>query len=183
MAIKIGQRMDHTFAEPLGLLSDCHRRIEHFLETLAVVTRQAAGGPLNPAQRAGLEAAIAYFATAAPKHTADEEASLFPRLRQTRDAAATAALAVVERLERDHGEADAHHRAVDGLVRRWLADDRLAAADAEALAAHLAALAAIYGPHIAIEDRELFPAAARLLSPEDLRAIGGEMAARRAAIK
>ena len=31
MPIQIGQGADHSFDEPLGLLSDCHRRIEQFL--------------------------------------------------------------------------------------------------------------------------------------------------------
>jgi hypothetical protein len=37
MAIQIGQRPDHDFHEPLGLLSDCHRRIEHFLRVFIAV--------------------------------------------------------------------------------------------------------------------------------------------------
>ena len=32
--------------------------------------------------RVALESALRYFREAAPKHTADEEESLFPRLRQ-----------------------------------------------------------------------------------------------------
>lgn len=36
-AYQIGQRVDHDFDEPLGLLSDCHRRIEHFLRALVTV--------------------------------------------------------------------------------------------------------------------------------------------------
>ena len=31
MLVKIGQPVDHGFDAPLGLLSDCHRRIEKFL--------------------------------------------------------------------------------------------------------------------------------------------------------
>lgn len=45
----------------------------------------------------------------------------------------------------------------------------------------LAALRAIYGQHIAVEDRELFPAAARLLSSSKFMEAGREMAARRRA--
>jgi len=40
MYLKVGQRSDHGFDEPLGLLSDCHRRIERFLKTLAAITDQ-----------------------------------------------------------------------------------------------------------------------------------------------
>ena len=180
MRIRIGQRPDHDFDEPLGLLSDCHRRIEHFLHVLVALERQAAGGPLTAGQRAGLEASLAYFATAAPKHTADEEESLFPQLKASADAAAAHALDTVARLERDHDEADRHHRAVDTLVRRWLAENGLNDGGVGDLREHLDALETIYREHIAIEDRELFPAASRLLSPSEIRDIGREMAARRA---
>jgi hemerythrin-like domain-containing protein len=179
MPIKIGQRPDHGFDEPLGLLSDCHRRIEHFLEVLARTAHQADGGPLADRQRAELDGALTYFETAAPRHTADEEASLFPRLRASGDPAAAGALETVERLERDHGAAERHHAEVDRLVRRWMTQNALDRVDLEALQGHLAALRAIYEPHIAIEDRELFPTAARLLSPTQIEEIGREMAARR----
>ena len=179
MRIQIGQRPDHGFDEPLGLLSDCHRRIEHFLQVLTAVADQAGGGALTPSYRTALEGALKYFATAAPKHTADEEASLFPRLRGTDDPAAVRALALVERLEHDHEEAQRHHDAVDALVRRWLQDDRLAPEETAELRAHLGRLQALYREHIDVEDNELFPAAARLLDADQLQQIGREMAKRR----
>ena len=43
----------------------------------------------------------------------------------------------------------------------------------------LAELQSIYREHIAVEDGFLFPVAAQLLSEDDLREIGREMAARR----
>ena len=179
MPIQIGQRPGHGFDEPLGLLSDCHRRIEHFLRVLHAVTAEAQGGRLTAPNRAALEGALEYFAVAAPKHTADEEASLFPRLRGTGDPAATEALALIERLQRDHEEADAHHAAVDVLVRRWLEDGALASARTAELQERLARMRLLYERHIRLEDEELFPAAARLLDPEQLRAVGREMAERR----
>ena len=84
MAITIGGPLDHTFDEPLGLLSDCHRRIEHFLHALVTIGQRAAK-TLAQADVVALEAALAYLATAAPRHTADEEESLFPRLRALSD--------------------------------------------------------------------------------------------------
>jgi hemerythrin-like domain-containing protein len=179
MAITIGSRPDHGFDEPLGLLSDCHRRIEHFLRVLVAIDERAAARPLTDAERAELQAALTYFATAAPRHTADEEDSLFPRLRESSDPDASRALEQITRLERDHDEADAHHRVVDGLGRQWLADGSLVPRAALELRAHLTALERIYERHIAVEDRELFPAAARVLSASGLREIGREMRARR----
>ena len=179
MPIQIGQPPGHDFDEPLGLLSDCHRRIEHFLHVLVVVDAEAAGGPLTLAHRGALEASLRYFAIAAPKHTADEEESLFPRLRGSSDPAAVAAMTLVDRLEHDHDEADAHHAAVGVLVQRWLTEDGLPPSDATELRERLAQLKVLYQRHITVEDEELFPAAARVLDDAQLRQIGLEMAARR----
>ncbi len=183
MPLKIGQQPDHTFDEPLGLLSDCHRRIEFFLEVLIAIDGRAEGGPLSSADRADLDRALAYFASAAPRHTADEEVSLFPRLRQCADPAAVRALEALAALEADHVEADRHHRAVDQLVRRWMAAGGLDAADRTELRDRLSRLQAMYGRHIDVEDHELFPAAARLLTDDQVREIGREMAARRKAAR
>jgi hemerythrin-like domain-containing protein len=179
MPITIGRRPDHSFDTPLGLLSDCHRRIEYFLAVLIAVDRRVDGGSLTQPHRAELEAALQYFATAAPRHTADEEESLFPRLRQSADPAAVQALETVERLARDHEKVEPRHAAVDRLVRQWLDRDRLEADEARALRGHLTELQAIYEQHIAVEDRELFPVAASVLSAAELADIGDEMAARR----
>jgi hemerythrin-like domain-containing protein len=179
MLIKIGARPDHGFDEPLGLLSDCHRRIEHFLEVLALVATSSDGDSLSRSQRVDIETALTYFAKAAPKHTADEEESLFPRLRASRDPAAVAAFATMTQLEVDHDVADAHHRIVDALLRQWMTDDRLDARDVATLRAHLTGLKALYAAHIAVEDRELFPTAGRLLPQDELIAVGREMADRR----
>jgi hemerythrin-like domain-containing protein len=181
MPIQIGRRPDHGFDEPLGLLSDCHRRIEHFLAVLLALVQHDSRGPLEEARRKDLEAALTYFATAAPRHTADEEESLFPRLRESDDRRASEAFEVIARLERDHDEAALRHADVDRLGRLWLTrvleDQEIAA-----LQSNLERLQALYAAHIAVEDRELFPAAARVLSAEQIQAVGREMAARRAAV-
>jgi len=180
MPIAIGRRPDHTFAEPLGLLSDCHRRIEHFLQVLTALAADSGDAPLTASRAADLEGALTYFAAAAPRHTADEEDSLFPRLRACADPRAADALETVARLEHDHVEAAEHHRAVDAIGRQWLADGIVSVSVRAELGGHLAALELIYRDHIAIEDRDIFPAAARLLAESDIQAIGREMMARRA---
>lgn len=179
MPIQINRRPDHDFDEPLGLLSDCHRRIEHFLDVLIAVHAKAADEALSASDRSALEGALQYFKTAAPRHTADEEESLFPRLRKSGDPAAVRALSVIDALEHDHDEANAHHEAVDMLIRRWLKDSPLVPAESAELGERLSALRTLYQRHIAVEDHDLFPAAARLLSEDQIRLIGREMAARR----
>jgi hypothetical protein len=43
MAVQIGARPDSGFDDPIGMLKDCHRRIERFLGILCQVARQAQG--------------------------------------------------------------------------------------------------------------------------------------------
>jgi hemerythrin-like domain-containing protein len=178
MPLQIGQPLDHDFDEPLGLLTDCHRRIEYFLNVLVTLT-STAGAPLTPEQWKEMEKAVNYFADAAPRHTADEEQSLFPRLRSMDDPRAAQALECIQELEHDHELAAAHHQAVDRFCRRWLDHGFLSDADMRNLQDRLAELQSIYREHIAVEDGWLFPVAAELLSDDKLRDIGREMAARR----
>src|SRR5579863_1509442 len=80
MPIQIGDKA-RSFSNPTGLLSDCHRRIEMFLRVLDRIAR-IIDRPLTTGDRSSLETALRYFRESAPLHTADEEESLFPRLRQ-----------------------------------------------------------------------------------------------------
>ena len=116
MPITIGKKPESSFMDPLGLLSDCHRRIEHFLGLLITVTADARGGVLSGEQREALGVALRYFREAAPKHKEDEERSLFPRMRESRDEQVRAALATIATLEEDHVVVDRGHVEVDALV-------------------------------------------------------------------
>lgn len=179
MNLKIGEPTSPTFQQPLALLSDCHRRVEHFLALLRRVAHDADGGPLNSLQHEALETALRYFREAAPKHTADEEDSLFPRLRALVTPEALAVLEKVRALEADHKTAGRSHEAVEIFGQLWLIQNHLGSDETAALKTHLDWLHALYSTHIAIEDSEVFPAAARLLADDDLNAVGREMAARR----
>ena len=177
--IRIGGQADHGFDEPLGLLSDCHRRIEWFLNAMLRVSREEKGGPLSATGRRALEQAVAYFKTAAPRHTADEEDSLFPLLRSSAAREAGEVMGVVDRLEDDHRLAEAAHETVDRLASRWLEAGELPGAELQGLIETLEGLQRIYQAHIAVEDRQVFPAASRILSPGQLEEVGRQMAGRR----
>jgi hemerythrin-like domain-containing protein len=175
MPVTIGAKLESDFSDPLGLLHDCHRRIERFSAVLAEIAVRRAGGPLTESERASLAAALRYFREAAPRHTEDEEVSLFPRLRE----ASGEGLDALERLETEHVTAQALHEELDLLGKRWLAENGL---DAEAAARFREAaqrLEALYAAHIEVEDNELFPRARRVLSARNLAEIAGEMKARR----
>ncbi len=179
--ITIGGKADHGFDEPLGLLSDCHRRIEWFLSAMLHVSREEEGRPLSAIGRRALEQAVAYFDKAGSRHTADEEDDLFPRLRAASSDEAAAVMAVVDRLEDDHRAAEAGHASVKRFVTTWLEKDRLAATEWRALVEALESLQRTYQAHIAVEDHQVFPAASRLLSDAQLEEVGRAMAARRGA--
>jgi hemerythrin-like domain-containing protein len=179
VAIIIGDKPDSAFDDPIGLLEDCHRRIEKFLDVLLTIAGQAQGNALTNEQRAAVETSLRYFREAAPKHTADEEESLFPRLRTSQPNEAKEKLWDLDHLHRDHLAADQNHRTVDELFRRWLADGLLSAPEFIRLWSLLNSLRDTYARHIKEEETQLFPSAARLLTLSDLQAIGFEMAERR----
>lgn len=179
MPVTLGARPDHGFDEPLGLLSDCHRRIERFLSALIDVSASQQGAQLGASGREVLLRATEYFRVAAPRHTQDEEESLFPQLRASNDPRIPAALALLERLEADHESAERNHSEVDALVARWLEAGALDAHAAQHLHNLLTELQAIYRDHIALEDAHIFPLAAEVLSKGAISRLGQEMAERR----
>jgi len=177
MPVQIGAKA-HSFSDPMGLLSDCHRRIEMFLRSLQRVAG-VIDGPLSEETRSALESALRYFRESAPKHTADEEKSLFPRLRQTHDPEVEEALATLDALEDDHRKTGALHAEVEDLGVQCLDRQPLTLKDAERFRKAVSDLASIYGKHIRVEDEIVFPAAKRGLSSPDQTAIANEMASRR----
>jgi hemerythrin-like domain-containing protein len=177
--LQIGEKPSPTFDDPLGLMSDCHRRVESFLRALIIVTEQANGCPLNEKQREGLQTALRYFSEAAPKHTADEENSLFPRMRALAYEEVEAALKKIDALEADHRVAGAAHETVERIGKRWLEQNQLPQNDVIDLVKQLRLLHGIYERHIAVEDNEIFPLAGKVLPTEQLAEIGREMALRR----
>lgn len=179
MYIQIGARREHGFDEPLGLLNDCHRRIERFLEALRRVAEDHAGQELGESERRVVETSLGYFREAAPNHTRDEEDSLFPRMRASADPRAREALRRLEELEADHVRADQGHAEVEELFGRWLEAGTPAPEDAGRLREVLSALAELYGRHIALEDAEVFPLAGEVLAAGELLQVGQEMARRR----
>ena len=149
-----------------------------FLAALEQAAERLASPP-DPAVSAGLATALRYFREAAPKHNADEEASLFPRLRATGKPAAAAALDLLARLEAEHRWADPLHAAVDRLGEKYLCEGPLTTAEADRFRAAVGELRHMYRQHIELEDSVVFPLASSLLSPAEQAAVAREMADRR----
>jgi hemerythrin-like domain-containing protein len=178
MPIVIGAKPESDFTDPVGMLGDCHRRIVRFLNVLVSLSKEN-GGPLSDEHRNLLATSLRYFREGAPKHTADEEESLFPRLRRLDVPGLEAVLARIDSLEQDHECAERSHVEVDRLGQLWLTNGRLSPEDASRLSTLLTQLTALYLHHIGTEDTQVFPFAASTLSSADRQAIGAEMAARR----
>ena len=173
MGIQIGAKLDSGFDDPIGMLKDCHRRIEHFLGILSTVVERAENRSLTEDEAAAVQAAINYFRTGGQRHTVDEEESLFPRL------VAAGGCGELEALEHDHAEAGQLHTDVEMLYQSWISGGSLDGLQLRRLQSSTTRLRNLYQAHIAIEDNTVFPKAAKMLNRSAIEAIGQEFRARR----
>lgn len=178
MGIQIGAKPDAGFDDPLGMLRDCHRRIERFLEIVCVVVARAHGREMTQEERAAIQAALSYFRAGGVRHTRDEEDSLFPRMRAA--GIDPVELEKVGGLEHDHRDADHLHAEVDRLYTLWLEKGILEPSDERALGSATNQLKALYSRHIEIEEKQVFPRAAENLDRAAIAEMGQEFRARRA---
>ncbi|HEX8710350.1 MAG TPA: hemerythrin domain-containing protein [Terracidiphilus sp.] len=177
MAVQIGAKRDSGFDDPIGMLTDCHRRIENFLRVLDLVRNRAKGRTLTDEESSAVQASLDYFRKGGRRHTADEEESLFPRLRKQ---LSEADFKELDGLEHEHQFADARHAEVDELYTRWISAGALNEAESARLATAVDELVRMYAGHIRIEEEVVFPRAARALDRETVKAIGDEFRKRRA---
>jgi hemerythrin-like domain-containing protein len=169
----LGEPGAPSFDDPLGMLRACHGRIERQLTTLERLARHLPEHGADADARAAAAAILRYFDTAAPNHHADEEASVFPRLI----ARVPEARDLIGRLERDH------HETFEPLWRklRPLLAGVAGGRRANLPPALVRRARAAYDEHIAVENERLLPLCAEAFAPEEIAAIGAEMAARRGA--
>ncbi len=176
MAIQIGAKPDSGFDDPIGMLKDCHRRIERFLDILCLVAERARARSLTGEERSAVQAALQYFHAGGERHTADEEESLFPRLREE---TAACNLEEIDRLEGDHRHAAGLHESVDWLYTAWISSGILEPDEQRRLQSQTQQLKQLYATHIQIEETVVFPRAAQVLNGPAIAAMGAEFAARR----
>jgi len=177
MPIQIGAQT-HNFDNPTGLLSDCHRRVEMFLGILERVAK-VIDCPMTHETSRALESALRYFREAAPKHTADEEESLFPKLRALHNPEVESVFSELDRLEADHRWAEPLHSEIERLGMQYLSTGYLSATEIDGFRSCVAKLAHMYKEHINVEDQLIFPLATKLLEQKEKAAIAQEMAERR----
>jgi hemerythrin-like domain-containing protein len=176
MAIQIGAKPDSGFDDPIGMLTDCHRRIEHFLQILCLVAERASSRVLTGEETAAVRASLEYFRAGGQRHNADEEQSLFPRLRA---ACGNEDSAEISGLEHDHQDAGTLHAGVEDLYELWIKSGRLSERDQEKLSSMTRQLQELYKQHIQLEEQVIFRRAAKVLDAETITAMGREFRARR----
>jgi len=165
------------FEVPLEMLAACHLRVHSQCRTLQRLVPHLAAHGADPQAREAAIAVMRYFDTSARHHHADEETDIFPALLES--IAGSDAVCLRELT----AALTADHRALEqcwGRLRRML-EAVASGAAATLAAADVQAFVDLYEKHIAREEAELLPMAARLLDETTLDRIGLAMRTRRGA--
>jgi len=150
------------FDDPIALLRACHNKILAHCDLLE--------GLLDSPDQAAATQVHRYFNTSAPLHHRDEEEDLFPRINGQ-------SLKIAELIHNLKKE----HQALDSL---WgaLATELKSQPEngfSEAFVTAAREFCRLNREHVAVENKDLLPVAAGILSNQDLGAVGETMAARR----
>ena len=160
---------------PLEMLSACHDRMARQCATLRRLVPHLALHGADQEARTAATNVMRYFDTSAINHHRDEEVDLFPALIESMAGSDAVCLhELTEGLTMDHRALEAHWQRLR-LILAQIAEGQsvlLESIDVEAFVG-------LYERHIEIEDTELLPMAARLLSDDALASIGRAMRERR----
>lgn len=163
------------FEVPLEMLAACHGRVQQQCELLLRLLEHLRTQGVDDQARDAARRVMRYFDTAARHHHADEEQDLFPALLEAM--AGSDAVCIRDMIARLAAE----HRA---LEQRWVGlraalravqDGDASALDEVAVRGFIDA----YTAHIAYEEAEMLPMAARLLDDAQIDTVGRAMRARR----
>lgn len=164
-----------SFEAPLAVLYACHQRIHKQCATLRRLVPHLQQHGTDMQAREAAAQVLRYFDTASVHHHADEEQDLFPALLESMAGSDAVCLrGLIDALRLQHRELDVCWQE----LRRVL--DRVAAGESVRLdGAAVEALTEAYAVHIAREEAELMPMAARLLDDNALHQMGVAMRERR----
>lgn len=158
------------FTDPLGLLRACHERILQHCATLERLVDHLRAHGVDSEARTAAGKIHHYFSTAGQHHHQDEEQDLFPRLAHQSLKLADR----VHRLRQDHARMGTLWQQLGPLLAT---PSRIT--DVDAFAALAAEFTALYRDHIADENSELLELAQHILSSDELKKLGQQMAERR----
>lgn len=156
------------------ILAHGHEHLAQRLGLLAALAGELERDPrLDERRLAVLADVLTFIDTVVPLHGADEEQTLFPRLRALPEFRVSHGHTPMDCMEREHVE----HRALLAALKR----DVLLRRPAD-VARAARAVASAYREHMAREDEVLFPwAREQLADPAELERMAGEMRQRRRA--
>ena len=166
-----------TPSGPVEMLQECHDRIRHFVQ-LSRTLAEAQEAPQAQVAEAA-DAIFRYFSQSLPLHEADENETLFPRLRNLAPLGSPLREAVRAMVEQHHTieELVFELAAICGAIRRQ--PERLPGLSSQLQ--HISkALDQVFSSHLHMEETVLFPAIAQLPA-EELQAMSREMQRRRQA--
>lgn len=165
-----------SFDHPLEMLHACHGKIQRQLDTLQKLAAHLPAHGCDQQVRQAAQSILRYFDTAGQFHHQDEEENLFPTLLALDVPDKAQVKTLVGRLLGQHA----------AMFAAW--------SDARAVLVKLAEgintplpealvekLIRAYTRHIHLEETELLPLAARLLSARQIMEMGKSMAERRGA--
>jgi len=151
---------------PIRMLERSHQRLLGEVLRLQTLGRAVREG--KPEDTGELLDVVAFFLRQGNRHEADEEKSLFPRLR------GHVPSHLLTALRRQHRTHERLAERLDALLAGPLTEE--GRREVQGLCVELAAS---YRAHIAREEAELLPAARQALGPEELALLADEMQARR----
>jgi hemerythrin-like domain-containing protein len=160
------------FDHPLEMLGVCHDRIEERCALLQRLCQHIRESGVDAQARQAAENVMRYFDTAGENHHLDEEEDLFPRLIE---ADREACEALIVRLRQEHGRMRERWIALRAQLAQIAAGESTAALEED----EVERFTTLYRGHIDLEERQLLPAAQRLLGASALASAGDAMARRR----
>jgi iron-sulfur cluster repair protein YtfE (RIC family) len=173
--IKLSRSAPQVERDAVDMLVACHQRIRNFTGIAVRLADAHGAGEAEIANAA--EAVHRYYAIALPLHEADENDSVYPRLRArlTDSGERTALQSMVDQ----HGPID---ETVARLLPLW--DDVRKHPDrlrlhAPELREHAHRLRQLWTEHLALEEEIVFPLIRQRLNADDLRDVHREMKQRR----
>ena len=160
---------------PVEMLQECHHRIRHFVQLGLTLAHAKEAPPAQVAEAA--DQIFRYFSQSLPLHEADENETLFPRIRALAPLGSALRDAAKVMVEQHHiiEELVFELAAVCSALRRQ--PERLPSL-ASQLQHTSEALDHIFGAHLHLEETVIFPAVAQLPA-EEIQAMTREMQRRR----
>ncbi len=165
------------FEAPFEMLSACHERVERMLDLLSKLRKHLAQNGWDAQAASAAEDVMRYFDLAAPQHHLDEEIHVFPAVLALNNGRLDL---LVYRLKQEHLEMEklwvGVRSALDSVVH---ADAQSWTGFSDAMNVDMELFFAVYKDHINDEEIYVYPAAAKVLNPEQLEGMSHDMVRRR----